>query len=113
MLTDVHKDNLFMFGSIIHSGIQAVEVDTDVNNHDIKYRVYVSSKLLSDYNSFHKKVSKGSIWSLFWAKRLIKKHTFLDWETAINNFVHTYCGAKWTVSVKILPIKEYIDESED
>ena len=113
ILTDLHKDNLFVYGAILHPGIVSVELDVDVENKHLSYRLYITkalARVLAKYNKYN---SSRSIWSLFWLRRLLKKEGNLELYTMLKKFIVSYCGSDWGVKMVILDESQYNPNSPE
>ena len=107
ILTDLHKDNLFMYGTIVHPGVAFVELDVDVDNKTLSYTVFINRALAKALAKYKKYTASNSIWNLFWLRRLIKKQGDLELHGMLRNFVNSYCGPTWNVSLEIKQESEY------
>ena len=51
-INDLHKDNLFLYGTLVHIDIEAVEVRVDVEKKIIDYDLYVGPSLRKRMNQY-------------------------------------------------------------
>lgn len=107
---DMIKNQLFMYGSLVHKEIQAVDLALDVDKKNVTYKVYAKPSLIEKINKFNVLRTKNSIISLFFLNRLIKKEGNLDFNMVINRFISDYCGKGWTASIEVLDINSYSEE---
>jgi hypothetical protein len=116
-INDLHKDNLYMYGAIVHKDIQAVELQIDREKKLVTYILFVPTKLLNKINKYDmlaKRIkaaldsgSSASIIDLWVFKRMIKKEGNLDFNHLINRFVKDYCGPKWKAEVEVKDLSLY------
>ena len=106
-VNDLHKDNLFMYGSIVHIDVMAVQVDIDVESKKILYDLYVKSSLLDKIAKYKELSQSTSITGLWRFKRMLKKEGNLNLKHLLMQFVNDYCGPKWLVEVKLRDYKDY------
>lgn len=106
-INDLHKDNLYMYGAIVHKDVEAVQVDIDVHNKLVSYELFIGKKLSKKIDLYNKLVKDDSIFGLWRFKRLLKKEGNLDFHGILNKFVKDYLGPKWTVTMNIKNVKEY------
>jgi hypothetical protein len=93
LLNDLHKDSLYMFGAILHPGVEAVELDIDVNKKVVSYQVFVSKSLYSLIHK-HETLSKDdSIIGLWRCQRLIRKAGEPRVNNTLNARIKDYCGS--------------------
>lgn len=107
---DVHKDNLYIYGSLLHVGIKHVELTVEPKTKQVSYKLYCSNKLEKKIKLFNNLKDKQSIFHLWRLKRLLKKEGNLDFLSVLSHMVMAYCGPSWNVSLSIKNEKEYIDE---
>ena len=107
---DMHKDNLYLFGSLLHKGVEAVELTVDVENKKIKYFVFCNNKLLKKIKTYNKLRDSNSLFSLWRLSRLLKKEGNLEFKNVLRHFVRSYCGDKWSVSLEIKRKDQYDDK---
>lgn len=111
-INDLHKDNLYMYGAIVHKHVEAVQVDIDVEKKLVSYDLYVDAKLLKRLDEYKELLKSSSIISLWRLKRLLKKEGSLDFHAILSKFVKDYLGPKWAVNMKIKNIKSYAEGFE-
>jgi hypothetical protein len=108
LFTDAAKNQLFMYGSLIHKDVRSLELTIEPQNKTIRYVVYVDTKLLKLYNKYQKLLTKqNSIVGLILLRRFLRKHGDLNFHVILNNFVKDYCGAGWITDLKIDDFKNY------
>lgn len=108
-INDMHKDQLYIFGALVHKEVQAVELDMDVDKKIISYRLYTIASLKRKMSKFKKLSKETGIWGMWKFKRLYEKEGNLDFSAIISRFVADYCGPKWEAQVQVVDIKEYED----
>lgn len=107
IITDMHKDNLYIYGAICHPGIQAVELEIKVEDKKLKYILYIDKKLEKILNEFYRLRESKTIWGLWRLKRILKKNGNLNISNLISKMISTYLGPKWVSEVEIKSINEY------
>lgn len=122
IVTDDIKNNLFMYGSIVHIDVKAVECDIDSIGKAVSYTVFVDGSLLKrirDYDDLVKAHKNGELglYKTWKFKSLLvkmrKKEERLDFDTVLNQFVKDYCGTAWSATVDIRDVKEYDKNAND
>ena len=111
-LNDMIKDQLYMYGAIVHRNIEAVELDADVGKKSVSYKLYISKSLLSKHKKFLELRGQDSLWALWRFRRLLKKEGNLDFSVLLDNFIKSFCGPKWTSEVEVIDVEEYVDGYE-
>jgi len=106
-INDLHKDNLYMYGALVHKNVEAVQVDIDIEKKVVGYHVYVSSALLNKLEKFHKLSKSQSLFDLWRLKRLLVKEGNLNFENILGKFVKDYLGSKWSITLQVKNIKDY------
>jgi hypothetical protein len=111
-INDLHKDTLYLYGSIVHKDIQAVYLQINIEDKVIKYTLYVDSSLLKKLAKY-KVISKSkNLFRMWQYKRMLQKEGNLDFNFILSRFVQDYCGPKWTVELVIDDFKNYVDGFE-
>ena len=113
LVTDGVKNQLFVFGSVVHKQIQAVEMDIDVEKKLVIYRLYADKELLKKIDLFKQLSKSDGIIGLWRFKRLLKKEGTLEFKKVIDRFVGDYCGPKWSTEVSVIDFADYLDEFGD
>lgn len=106
-INDLHKDNLYMYGAIVHTDIDAVELRIDINTKTVEYDLYMKPSLQKKIDKFNKLSKSQGILDLWLLKRLIKKEGNLNFLSVLNSFVKDYLGPKWVVVANLKDISEY------
>ena len=109
---DIIKDQIFMFGSVVHKNVEAVEAKIDPEKKVVSYDLYLSSSLLKKHMAFLKLRTEDSLMSLWRFKRLLKKEGNLDFSKLINNFITDYLGPKWASEVNVKNVSDYSEDYE-
>ena len=113
LFTDHIKDNLHLFGSLVHKEILALHTKIDVENKVINYDMYVSLGLLKKINLFNKLTNSTSIIDMWRLKRLIKKEGNFNFNAILNKFVKDFCGPLWSAKANIKNINTYVDNLDE
>lgn len=106
-INDLHKDNLYMYGTIVHKDVRAVEVHIETETKNISYEIFVDSGLQKKIDKYNRLVNSTKIFDLWLFRRLLRKEGNLNFKSVLIGFVKTYLGPKWNVNVVIKSIKEY------
>ena len=106
---DIVKDQLYLFGAIVHKDIQAVELDVDFSKKLVSYKLYADRSLLKKISKFNTLSKSNSIFGLWRLKRLVKSEGNLNFASIVRRFVGDYLGPKWNSTVEIKNIAEYVD----
>jgi len=109
LLNDLHKDTLYLYGTLIHKDVHAVELNIDIESKMLNYVIYVSTDLLKSYELYGRLRTASSIIDLWRLKRLLKKKGNLNFMAILNGFVKDYCGYKWNVGIEIKDFSSYED----
>lgn len=110
---DLLKDQLFLFGSIVHKDISAVEVDVDFQKKAVKYQLYATNNLLKKINKFNKLAESNSVFGLWRFKRFLLKEGNLNLRSIVTRFVKDYLGPKWIAEVEMRSVEEYINDGAE
>lgn len=109
LFTDLAKDNIYLYGALLHQGIEALHTMIDVERHVVTYILYVSADLHKKINKFNKLSSSASLFDMWKLRRLLKKEGNLNFGPMINRFIQDFCGPKWRAEVKIDSTNNYVD----
>ena len=110
IMHDDVKNHLFLYGSIVHKDVKAVDLVVDMENKTVHYDIYINKSLLKKINKFQELRGTTSLYGLWQLKRLVKNEGNLDFALILNNFIKDYCGSKWVSTVEIHDFKEYKNE---
>lgn len=113
ILTDSAKNNLYVYGSIVHKDVQAVHLSIDTAKRHLNYIVYLPEHVMVAKRRIDYLKLKKGVLNLFILRYLLKKYGSLDMQTPLNNFVHDYIGPSWQVNLTLDIIDNYKDEPED
>jgi hypothetical protein len=111
-INDLHKDTLFMYGSIVHKDVKSLEVQIDKDKRLVSYTAFVESKLLKKIEKYNELKQSASIWGLWCFKRMLKKEGNLDLRFIVDKFVKDYCGPDWSATLETKDISTYNEEPE-
>ena len=107
LLNDLHKDTLYLYGSLVHKDVRAVELNIQPENKTLEYIVYIDSGLFKSYQLYNELRTTSSIIGLWRLKRLLKKKGNLNFMAILSGFVKTYCGPKWNIKLEVKDFREY------
>lgn len=113
LLTDSVKNQLFFCGSIVHTEVQAVELEIIPEQKLVSYTIYVPKDLLKKIETYKKLSTATSLFGMWRFKRFLKKNGALDFQGMLNKFVSDYCGPKWTAKVTVADFDVYVDNIGD
>jgi len=111
-INDLHKDTLFMYGSIVHKDVVSLELQIDKDNKRVSYTAYVNASLLRKIEKFDKLKQSASVWGLWSFKRMLKKEGNLDLKFIVDKFVKDYCGPSWSATLNMKDVSAYNEEPE-
>jgi hypothetical protein len=109
LLNDLHKDTLYLYGTLVHKDVLAVELSIDIEHKLLEYIIYVSPALLKSCMLYSRLQTTDSIIGLWRLKRLLKKKGNLNFMAILSGFVKDYCGPKWNVKLEIKDFGSYED----
>jgi hypothetical protein len=109
LLNDLHKDTLYLYGTLVHKDVQAIELNIDIENKILDYVIYISPKLFKSYVLYSRLRNTDSIIGLWRLKRLLKKKGNLNFMAILSGFVKDYCGPKWNIKLEIKDFSDYED----
>jgi hypothetical protein len=113
LLNDNIKNQLFMYGTIVHRETRAVELSVDVDKKIVHYEIYIDDNLIKKVNKYKELSSATDILGLWRFKKLLKKEGNLNFDHLLGKFVKDFCGPKWNVEVSIIDYKKYKDSFGD
>ena len=100
------KNNLFLYGAIVHKDITDVYMQFDPERKELRYTLFATKRLMGRLASFNELKNADSFWELWKLKRLLKKEGNLNFKIMIQKFVRDYCGDGWRAEVKVIDEKE-------
>ena len=109
LASDGAKNQLFLYGSIVHKDVRAVELSVNFESKLVEYTLYLDKKLLDKHLKYMDLSTKNSLWDLWRFRRMLKREGNLNFRHLLNRFVKTYCGPKWSVNVKVMDNNGYVD----
>jgi hypothetical protein len=112
LFNDASKNQLFLFGSIVHKDVQAVDLAIDPANKRIGYTIYVTNSLLKKIEKYKELSTSKSFFGMWRFKRLIEKEGNLNFRHVLSNFVKDYCGKDWAADVEVRNIAEYVADGD-
>ena len=104
LLNDGAKNQLFVYGSIVHKDVQAVDLKIDVATKTVTYSIFVSKSLLKKIDKYKKLATSTSFFDMWKFKRLLKNEGNLNFQHVLGRFVKDFCGPKWTTEVKVVDV---------
>jgi hypothetical protein len=113
LVNDLAKNNLYLYGSIVHKEVQAVELSIDVANKVVDYNIYIDRILLDKVSKYEKLKQANDIFSLWRLRRLLRKEGNLNFQHVLNSFVKDFCGPKWNATIKLIDISNYTEGFEE
>lgn len=113
IVDDWVKNNLYMYGSLVHRNALAVTLDIDVSKKIIHYTVYFDDKMMDTIDKFTRWQKSDSIITLWRLKRLIKREGNLNFESIVQKFVSDFCGRSWTATLTVDNVSNYKEDGPD
>jgi hypothetical protein len=107
MINDLHKNTIFMYGSLLHKDVKAVEADINVENKVITYKIYLPYNIIRLKQKMLGLSSSQSIIGLWRYKRMLAKNGNLDFQAIASKFIKDYLGPNWNTKVEVLDIENY------
>jgi hypothetical protein len=109
LVPDSVKNQLFFYGSIVHTDVQAVEVKIRPEVKNVDYTIYVNKDLLKKMDQYKKLSTATSLFGLWRFKRFLKREGSLDFQSMLNTFVRDFCGPAWSATLTISDFDAYVD----
>lgn len=113
LFSDSAKDNIYLYGTLVHKDIQAVHSILDPDKCVVHYTLYAETRLLEIVAKYERLVKSTGIWDMWRLKRLLKKEGNLDFKSLLEHFVRDFCGKKWRVELKLENVSAYVDAPVD
>jgi hypothetical protein len=110
LFNDMHKDNLYLFGALVHKDVLALELSIDIATKTVKYQLHCSDRLFKALAKYNKLKSSDKLLDLWKLKRLLKKEGNLNFSILIDGMVKNFCGPSWAVIVEVKDLKDYEEE---
>jgi len=107
LINDGIKNQLFMYGSIVHKEVKAVELNINVENKRLDYSLYFDVKMLKAIETYKELSNAKGLFGLWRFKRMLNKHGNLNLQHILNAFVKDFCGPGWSADVKLMDIEGY------
>jgi hypothetical protein len=96
LLTDSVKNQLFFCGSIVHSQVQAVELEINPEQKQVQYTIYVNKDLIRKIELYKKLSTATSLFGMWKFKRFLKKNGALDFQgTSLCRIIVDLNGPQW------------------
>jgi hypothetical protein len=112
-VNDLHKDNLYMYGAIVHKDVQALQIDIDPARKLVKYALYCDKSLLAKIKKYELLSKSTTVFGLWRFKRMLMKEGNLNIKRVLSNFVKDYCGPKWRAELDLKDYRDYVDGFEE
>jgi hypothetical protein len=109
LVPDSVKNQLFFYGSIVHTEVQAVEVKIRPETKTVDYIIYIQKDLLAKLDLYKQLSTSTSLFGLWRFRRLLRKEGSLDWHSMLNSFVRDFCGPAWNAKLTVADIDAYTD----
>jgi hypothetical protein len=109
LASDSAKNQLFLYGSIVHKDVRAVELSLDLESKLVKYQIYVEKDLLKRHLRYLDLMTSKSLWGLWRFRRMLRREGNLNFKHLLNRFVKEYCGPKWSVDLEVVDYDSYVD----
>lgn len=113
LFNDGIKNQLFMYGSIVHKEVKAVELAIEAEPKLIRYKIYIDQDLIHRRELYKKLAKSTGLIDMWRFKRMLKRGENLDFENILGRFVKDYCGPKWSAVVEVLDIATYAETFEE
>lgn len=110
LFSDSAKNMVFMYGSLAHKEVKAVELDIDVESKEVNYKIYLPKKVLKKFDKYQKLSKSDSFWGLWRFKRFLKKEGDMNFKNILAGFIKDFCGPKWEVNVEVFDVRDYQEE---
>lgn len=110
LFNDMHKDNLYLFGALVHKDVLALELSIDIATKTVNYQLHCSDRLFKVLAKYNKLKSSDGLLDLWKLKRLLKKEGNLNFSILIDGMVKNFCGPSWAVTVEVKDLKDYEEE---
>jgi hypothetical protein len=109
LVPDSVKNQLFFYGSIVHTDVQAVEVKIRPEDKVVDYVIYINKDLLKKVDTYKKLSTAKSLFGLWRFKRFLKKEGSLDFLQMLDSFVKGFCGPNWIAKMTLVDFDAYTD----
>lgn len=113
LLNDAAKNQLFVYGSIVHKDVQAVELTIDVSTKKVSYQIFVNKSLMKKIEKYKKLSTSKGFWDMWKFKRLLTKDGNLNFQHVLTRFVKDFCGPSWTTVVEVQDVSAYVEGFKD
>lgn len=110
LVPDSVKNQLFFYGSVVHTDVQAVEVKITPESKLVDYTIYFNKSLLKKMEKYRKLSAATSLFGMWRFKRFLEKEGSLDFSGMLDSFVKGFCGPNWTAKVAIMDFDVYVDD---
>lgn len=107
MANEQVKNQLFMFGSIVHKDVKALEVEIVPEKKLVQYQLFFNKAELNKVSIYKELSTRTDLIGMWRFKRFLKKEGNLNFQGILNKFVKDYCGPSWMVQVEVTDFDKY------
>lgn len=107
------KNQLFTYGTLAHPEVRAVELDIDVENKILNYKIYLPNSLIKKVERYKKLSKSTSFWGLRRFRRFLKKEGDLNFENIVQGFITDYCGPGWQANIEVVDFANYSEDDSE
>ena len=112
LLNDAMKNQLFMYGSIVHKDVQAVELEVNVAEKHIDYKIFVPKALLNKIETYKELSTSTGLIGMWRFRRMLRNGDNLNFDHILRKFVKDFCGPNWNATIEVLDIANYAEGFE-
>lgn len=113
LFSEPAKNQLFMYGSIVHPDVRAVELDINVEDKELSYSIYLPRSIMKKIHKYEKLSKSTGFWGLRRFRNFLKKEGDLNLQAILQGFVLDYCGPGWQVNLEVDDIANYSEEPSE
>lgn len=110
LVSEMTKNNLYVYGSIVHRDVKALEVQIDAAAKKVHYVIFLPTSIIKIHNKYQALKGSAGLWDLWHLRGLLRKHGNLDMGSILNTFVKDYCGPMWNATIEIRNESEYRED---
>jgi hypothetical protein len=111
LFTDSAKDNLYLYGTLVHKDIRAVDMTVDPTVKKASYKLFFDAPVLKIHKQYQSLKGTQSLIGLLRLRYLLKKNGNLEFGKMLDGFVKAYCGPSWGAIIELKDIKEYVENA--
>jgi hypothetical protein len=109
MFTDNIKNNIYLFGSLVHKDVTNIEIFFKHEEKTITYILYVKKSLLNAISQYNTLKGSTKVVDLLKLRYLLHKQGNLELKKILEAFIKDYCGPNWKVTLDLLDTESYTD----